>query len=112
MTLEELNKMSSDAERLTQDAKNYEEAAAMLAALRNGEATLENEIYRDIRFWTTGAQNIARSELFAVLNGMAHDIIRIAEMRLAATTRQTKAAAAAKRAAVSAYCGDGNDTPV
>ena len=102
MTLEELNKVNSEADWLIRDAKGYENAAAMLADLRNGEAKLADEIMNTLRYWTTGTQHIARSELFAVLNGMAPDIIRIAEMRLAATTRQTKAAAAAKRATVAA----------
>lgn len=112
MTLEELNKMDTAADGLIRDAKWYENAAAMLADLRNGEATLADEIMNTVRYWTNGSQNLARNELFAVLNEVAPDIIRIAEMRLAAAARLAKATAAAKRAAVSAYCGDGNVTPV
>ena len=109
MTLEELNQLDSRAEKLLRDAKWYENAAVMLADLRNGEAKLADEITGTLRYWTSGSQNIARNELFAVLNSMAPDIIRIAELRLAAAARQAKVSASSKKAAIAAYCGGEHD---
>ena len=109
MTLEELNKIDTAADWLIRDAKGYENAAAMLADLRNGEATLADEIMDTLRYWTNGSQKIARNELFAVLNSMAPDIIRIAELRLAAAARQAKVSASSKKAAIAAYCGGEHD---
>ena len=109
MTLEELNQLDSSAKELLRDAKWYENAAIQLAGLRNGETKLADEIAHNLQYWTNGSQKIARNELFAVLNSMAPDIIRIAELRLAAAARQAKVSASSKKVAISAYCGDGHE---
>lgn len=106
MTLEELNELNAAIKDLLKDAKKYEEAAAMLADLRNGEAKLADEIMNTLRYWTNGSPHIARNELFAVLNGMAPDIIRIAEMRLAAAIRKTRVTAKNKSDIIASYLKD------
>ena len=109
MTLEELNNLNSEAEWLLRDARKQEQAGKLLGDIRTGEATFTNEIMDKLRYWSSGSNELARDELFAVLNEMAPDILRIAELRLAAAARQAKVSASSKKAAIAAYCGGEHD---
>lgn len=103
MTLDEINKLNSESIRLLHDSAKFESAQKLLAGLRTGESPLTNEIVSRMEYWKSATEKIARDELFAVINGMAADILRIAEMRLAAAAREAKTSAASKRSIVDAY---------
>jgi hypothetical protein len=105
MTLEELNKLSHEAEALQREAESFERAASSLADVRKSPAKLSDSIKNMLTSWSYGSDKDARTELFAVINELKHDLLRIAEMRLTTSARTSKVAAARKRDLIEASIG-------
>lgn len=102
MSLEYLQALDREAQDERYKAKNCELAKDLLASMRKGPHSLSNALNRVIGGWRYGSEKVAKDELNAVLDEMATDIYRIAEMRLAAKARFHKTQAAQKSAIVTA----------
>jgi methylthioribose-1-phosphate isomerase len=102
MSLEKLKELEDQAQSEASRSKRLENAKNLLASTRNGPYSLVDALENVIKEWRHGLSMEARDELHSVLNEMACDIYRIAEMRLAARARFHKVQAAQKRAIVTA----------
>ncbi len=100
--LDNLNSLKRQAETEATQSERAESAQNALADLRKSDRTLIDAIEMIGIHWRDPSKVIARRELHSVINEMAADIYRIAEMRLAAKARKHKVAAAQKRAIVEA----------
>ncbi len=102
MSLDQLNRMESEALDLGYKSFCHERAAKDLADLRTGPYSLSDAIDKVLGKWHGGSSAVAKAELFAVIDEMASDICRIAEMRLVAKARFYKVEASQKKAIVTA----------
>lgn len=102
MSLAELQLLDREAKDETHKSRNCELAKELLASMRKGPHSLSDALDKVVGRWNYGSDEVAKNELHAVLNEMAADIYRIAEMRLAAKARFHKTQAAQKSAIVTA----------
>ncbi|MBB20226.1 MAG: hypothetical protein CMP20_12305 [Rickettsiales bacterium] len=102
MSLAELQLLDREAKDETHKSRNCELAKELLASMRKGPHSLSDALDKVAGRWNYGSDEVAKNELHAVLNEMAADIYRIAEMRLAAKARFHKTQAAQKSAIVTA----------
>lgn len=102
MSLDSLKKMESEARDLGYKSSFHERAAKDLADLRTGPYSLSDAIDKVLGKWHSGSSAVAKAELFAVIDEMASDLYRIAEMRLAAKARFYKVEGAQKQAIITA----------
>ena len=102
MSLDQLKDFNREADNLSGQSSRYEGAQKILASTRNGPRPLSVALQEVIGRWKYGGDEIARAELYSVLDEMGADIYRIAEMRLAAKARLYKVKAAQRRAIVTA----------
>lgn len=105
MTLEELNSLSQESKTLQREAERFERAASSLADIRKSPAKLSGSIQNMLTRWNCDSDEDARTELFAVIDELKLDLLRIAEMRLTTSARASKVAAARKRDLVEASIG-------
>jgi len=102
VSLAKLQILNSEAEDEKRKSRNCELAKDLLADMRKGPHSLSDALDKVAGCWNYGSDEVAKNELHAVLNEMAADIYRIAEMRLAAKARFHKTQAAQKSAIVTA----------
>lgn len=102
MSLAELQLLDREAKDETHKSRNCELAKELLASMRKGPHSLSDALDKVVGRWNYDSDEVAKNELHAVLNEMAADIYRIAEMRLAAKARFHKTQAAQKSAIVTA----------
>ena len=102
MSLNALNELERSSKDIGRKSDRCTEAAKLLADMRNGPHSLIDALDKVVSRWKYGPDELAKDELHAVLNEMASDIYRIAEMRLAAKARFHKVNAAQKRAILTA----------
>lgn len=102
MSLEQMNQLEREAQHEESRARSASSAQALLADVRKDGRSLTEALVDVIRYWHTGANEIARDELYATINHFSHDILRIAEMTLAARARVHRASAEQKRAVIKA----------
>ena len=100
MSLEQLTKISVSASNHEKTSSRHEAAAKALADMRKGPRLLKSALIEVFDRWRYGSDEVARDALYFVINEMAADIYRIAEMRLAAEARFYKVSAAQKRAII------------
>lgn len=98
-TLKALNDLSSGAARLASKCYEHEKAAESLAKKRNSEDTLV-EIIVEMGKNNYSWEQLPREALFEVINECKLDLIRLAELRLAAKARELKIKAAQRNAIV------------
>lgn len=102
MSLEQMNQLEREAQREESSACSASNAQALLADVRRGGRSLTEALVDVVRYWHTGADKIARDELYATINHFSHDILRITEMKLAAKAREHRSSADRKRALIKA----------
>ena len=100
MTLDELNKLSSDANYQANLAATLERKASSIADVRNGDKPLDEAIRCICRYES-------QPEILAAILGaqaaLRSDMLRIAELGLQSQARTLKSQARAKRAQLAAY---------
>ena len=98
-----LNALANEAGKHDSLAHEYERAQKKLSEVRHSDIrSFSAWILLIGRDWSYGFDAEARDSLFEVLNESKHDLIRLAELRLAAKAREEKIRAAQKRAVVTA----------
>lgn len=102
MTLDDLNKLSSDAYRLESEQALTDEAITQLSKCRNGDSSLTDIVARLSTFLCSRA----KEALTQVINEQKTELIRLAELRLAAQARELKIKAAQNKAIVQASIVD------
>lgn len=102
MSLEHLQTLDREAKDEKRKSRSCELAKDLLADMRKGPHSLSDALDKVAGRCNYGSDEVAKKELHAVLNEMAADIYRIAEMRLAAKARFHKMQAAQKSAIVTA----------
>jgi len=100
MSLKQLKEIERSATDNETANGRHESAMNSLAMMRNGPHSLTGAITEVFGGWRYGGDEIAKLELYSVINEMQADIYRIAEMRLAAKARFYKVSAAQKRAII------------
>ena len=100
MSLKQLFEIERSATANETENGRHESAMTSLAMMRNGPHSLTGAITDVFGGWRYGGDEIAKLELYSVINEMKADIYRIAEMRLAAKARFYKVSAAQKRAII------------
>ena len=106
MNLEELNRIDYEAGRFSQASEKLERAQAKLGGARNGTCDLPSIIVEMSKSWRHDAEESAKDALFQVLNECKADLLRLAELRLAAQAREQKIKAAQKRELIHASIVD------
>lgn len=102
MSLEQLKTIEREANSIASDCEKHEQAEKLLAALRNGPQTLSDIFINANSRWNYGCDELAKSALIEVINEAKLDILRLAELRLAAKARELKIEAARRRAIITA----------
>lgn len=102
MSLEKLKALESEAKNLEYQKTKHESAEKLLANARNGQETLAEFFGRIRDNWRYGDNELARDALTEVINEAKLDILRLAELRLAAKARELKIEAARRNAIVTA----------
>lgn len=102
MSLKQLDAMEQEARSSEYHEANCKGGSDDLSNIRRGPHSLSRVLEKVFPTWNYGGQKAARDELYAVLDEMAADIFRIAEMRLAAKARYHRVEAAQKRAIIAA----------
>jgi len=102
MSFYDLKVIEKDAQTYTDKFDRHSSAAVALSKMRKGPRSLTDAITDVFKGWDYGADGVARDELYEVINEMANDIYRVAELRLAAKARLYKVNAAQKRAVITA----------
>lgn len=100
MTLEELNKLKSDAEKCERESTHAKSLSAKLAKIRNGDAPLM-VAYKGISNW----EPVLKGVIEGVINECGADLLRIVEMRQDAYARLKSEQARQKLAAIDAAIG-------
>jgi hypothetical protein len=102
VSLEQLKNLEQEAQRLSNQQDSHNFAEKTLASLRNGPQTLSYIASNLMPGWQYGSDEIARAALMEVLDEAKLDILRLAELRLAAKSRELKIDAARRRAVIAA----------
>lgn len=100
MSLQKLKEIEDQANSARTKSRVLDGAASDLASIRKGPHSLTGAIDKVFVSWRYGAQLAAKDELYEVINEMASDLYRIAEMRLAAKARFYRVESAQKQAIV------------
>lgn len=101
MSLEQLQQLERDARDIESSKSRLDGAEKALADLRNGGRTLV-EIVVITRDWKYSSEEAAKIALHEVINECKLDLLRLAELRLAAKSRELKIQAAQRRAVIAA----------
>jgi len=103
MTLDELNKLKSDAQKDESRSRSHKALQDRLAGIRNGDKPLM-AAYGDLNSW--GDDPEIKASIERVINEHGADLLRIAEMRQEAISRSCAASARQKQAALAEFMGD------
>lgn len=101
MSLEQLQQLERDAKDIESSKSRFDGAEKRLSDLRNGSRTLV-EIVELTRDWRYSSDEQAKLALHEVINECKLDLLRLAELRLAAKSRELKIKAAQRRAVITA----------
>ena len=101
MSLDKLRELSREADTIEALYRKEASAAQRLKDVRNHSKGWA-EIWNAMTSHYNGRNERALEALTGVLDEMSHDILRIAELRLAASEREYKVKAAQRRAVLSA----------
>lgn len=102
MNLDDLNNLKRKADCITSESDKQHSASILLSNCRKSDATLIGTISKAADKWSYGHYELAKIALFEVLNEQKHDLIRLAELRLSAKSRENKIIGAQKSCIVTA----------
>jgi hypothetical protein len=102
VNLQDLNNIQRESTAHSDENKRLEWAQEFLASVRNGNNDLVSIIALATERWRLGSDEAAKNALFGVINEQKHELIRLAELKLAALAREQKIKAAQKQALIMA----------
>lgn len=102
MSLEQLKTIERKANSIAIDCEAHGKAEKLLAGQRNGPCTLSDILITAHSRWSYGCDELAKIALIEVINEAKLDILRLAELRLAARARELKIEASRHRAIITA----------